>query len=247
VREAVMAFPELYFSRLVILGEGDSEEVVLPRILRAKGFQEDEASIAIVPLGGRHVNHFWRLLHGLGIAYVTLLDLDLGRFQGGWGRIRYALRQQQRFPQSKNAFTQKELDDIPKWDDKTELIKSDQGKQWIKRLEKMGVFFSSPLDLDFSMMCQFPTAYDVPEETKLPSEKTVSSVLGKNHGDVSQYLPELRRLFYTYQKRFKLSSKPAAHVSALSKLSDEELLKSAPVALDRLIKRVANELAEIPE
>ncbi len=37
VREAVQAFPEIYFSRLVVLGEGDSEEIVLPRLLQAKG------------------------------------------------------------------------------------------------------------------------------------------------------------------------------------------------------------------
>ena len=37
VREAVQAFPEIYFSRFVVLGEGDSEEIVLPRLLRAKG------------------------------------------------------------------------------------------------------------------------------------------------------------------------------------------------------------------
>ena len=66
VREAVQAFPELYFSRLVVLGEGDSEEIVLPRILKAKGAPVDESAISVVPLGGRHVNHFWRLLHGLG-------------------------------------------------------------------------------------------------------------------------------------------------------------------------------------
>lgn len=35
VREAVQAFPEIYFSRLVVLGEGDSEELVLPRIFGA--------------------------------------------------------------------------------------------------------------------------------------------------------------------------------------------------------------------
>ncbi len=29
VREAVQAFPELYFSRVVVLGEGDSEEIAL--------------------------------------------------------------------------------------------------------------------------------------------------------------------------------------------------------------------------
>ncbi|MCU1646801.1 MAG: hypothetical protein JWN03_7076 [Nocardia sp.] len=37
VREAVEAYPELYFSRLVVLGEGDSEQVVLPRVLAAAG------------------------------------------------------------------------------------------------------------------------------------------------------------------------------------------------------------------
>ncbi|WGR70334.1 MULTISPECIES: ATP-dependent endonuclease [unclassified Bradyrhizobium] len=87
VREGVQAFPELYFSRFVILGQGDSEEVVLPRLLAAKGILVDDESISAVPLGGRHVNHFWRLLHGLGIPHVTLLDLDLARYHGGWGRI----------------------------------------------------------------------------------------------------------------------------------------------------------------
>jgi len=49
--------------------------------------------VSFVPLGGRHVNHFWRLLNGLGIPYITLLDLDFGRPGGGWGRIKYALEQ----------------------------------------------------------------------------------------------------------------------------------------------------------
>lgn len=90
VREAVKAFPELYFSRLVVLGEGDSEEVVLPRLLAAAGILADDASVSVVPLGGRHVNHFWRLLKGLQIPFVTLLDLDVSRHGGGWGRIKYA-------------------------------------------------------------------------------------------------------------------------------------------------------------
>ena len=85
VREAVQAFPEVYFSRLVVLGEGDSEEIVLPRLFRAKGVPVDESAITIAPLGGRHVNHFWRLLSALKIPYLTLLDLDVARYQGGWG------------------------------------------------------------------------------------------------------------------------------------------------------------------
>src|SRR6185369_5137699 len=90
VREAVQAYPELYFSRLVVLGEGASEEIVLPRVLGAKGLPADTVAVAIAPLGGRHVNHFWRLLNDLGIPHLTLLDLDRGRYQGGWGRVKYA-------------------------------------------------------------------------------------------------------------------------------------------------------------
>lgn len=89
VREAVQAFPEVYFSRLVVLGEGDSEEIVLPRLLKAKGTPVDEFAVTISPLGGRHVNHFWRLLSALQIPYLTLLDLDVARHAAGWGRIKY--------------------------------------------------------------------------------------------------------------------------------------------------------------
>jgi putative ATP-dependent endonuclease of OLD family len=76
VKEAVLAYPELYFSSLVILGEGDSEEIVIPRVMRAHHSDMDSQFISVVPLGGRHVNHFWRLLSDLGIPHLTLLDLD---------------------------------------------------------------------------------------------------------------------------------------------------------------------------
>ena len=62
VNEAVRAYPELYFSNLVILGEGDSEQVVLPEIAKALGVPLDVNFVSFVPLGGRHVNHFWKLL-----------------------------------------------------------------------------------------------------------------------------------------------------------------------------------------
>lgn len=36
IKEAVKAYPELYFAKLIILGEGDSEEIILPKIWSAK-------------------------------------------------------------------------------------------------------------------------------------------------------------------------------------------------------------------
>lgn len=91
VRGAMLAFPELYFARFVLLVEGDSERLVLPKLAEADGFLFDPSFVAIAPLGGRHVQHFWRLLKGLDIPFATLLDLDLGREGGGFGRIKTAI------------------------------------------------------------------------------------------------------------------------------------------------------------
>lgn len=88
VRQAVRAYPELYFAKLVVLGEGDSEQIVLPRLASARDLHFDKAFCPIVPLGGRHVEHFWRLLRDLSIPHITLLDLDYGRQHGGAAAIR---------------------------------------------------------------------------------------------------------------------------------------------------------------
>ncbi|MFW6114354.1 MAG: ATP-dependent nuclease, partial [bacterium] len=53
VKEAVRAYPELYFARYVILGEGDSEELVLRRYAEVFGMAADSRAMSIVPLGGR--------------------------------------------------------------------------------------------------------------------------------------------------------------------------------------------------
>lgn len=44
-------------------------------------------------LGGRFVNHFWKLLSDIGIPFITILDLDLERGGGGWARVKYAIKQ----------------------------------------------------------------------------------------------------------------------------------------------------------
>jgi putative ATP-dependent endonuclease of OLD family len=248
VREGVQAFPELYFSRFVVLGEGDSEEVVLPRLMAADGILTDDASISVVPLGGRHVNHFWRLLHGLGIPHVTLLDLDLARHQGGWGRINYAAKQLLAYSDvAKVGLKSDQVKSIPKWDDDRGLMVDDDG--WFARLEDHGVFFSSPLDLDFLMMIAYPAAYDVEDEDLVESdEDSLKAVLGKNHDVVgNQYTDEELKYFDAYNSRFKLGSKPAWHIQAMASLTDKDLLDEMPDVLDRLLKRIREELKALPE
>jgi putative ATP-dependent endonuclease of OLD family len=248
VREGVQAFPELYFSRLVVLGEGDSEEIVLPRLLEARGTLADDASISVVPLGGRHVNHFWRLLCKLGIPHVTLLDLDVARYQGGWGRIKYAAKQLLMYADvSENDLTQEEVDNIPKWNDDQGILIDDDG--WITRLEKFGIYFSEPLDLDFMMSTNYPEAYCIDDdELEAPDEATIKAVLGKKHDTLEgQYNEEEQTYFDAYHKRFKIGSKPTWHIRAMASMDDDDLLDNIPEVLDRMFAHVESELKDLPE
>jgi putative ATP-dependent endonuclease of OLD family len=248
VREGLQAFPELYFSRFVILGEGDSEEIVLPRLLAARGILADDASISVVPLGGRHVNHFWRLLHSLGIPHVTLLDLDLARFQGGWGRIKYAAKQLLAYSDTVSSIlTPEHIAGIPKWNDDRGLMVDDL--KWIGWLESQNVFFSSPLDLDFMMIQAYPDAYGISgEDLEPPDEDTLKAVLGKAHDTVGgQYTDDQLEYFDEYYGSFMLGSKPACHIRALSNIDDEDLLSELPDVLDRLFKRSEEILKGLPE
>lgn len=240
VREAVQAFPEVYFSRLVVLGEGDSEEIVLPRLLQVKGAPVDESAVTIAPLGGRHVNHFWRLLAALQIPYLTLLDLDVARYAAGWGRFKYVNDQFGKFSPDKKLPADH---GIPKWNSHKEKVRDYDN--YLEKLEERYVYFSFPLDLDFAMLLAYPDAYDVEEE--VPDAETIKAVLGKSHYDSSQYSENELKLFNTYHQRFKLGSKPAAHINALAQLTDAELLANMPASLSRLADAVIAKLAELPE
>ena len=153
VREAVRAYPEIYFSKMVVLGEGDSEEIVLSRAIEACGHGLDQSEISVVPLGGRHVNHFWKLLNDLKIPHLTLLDLDREREGGGWARIQYAIKQllalgiprESLLTDCSNGCTRvlsdAEVDKMSTWD----VTRTDDMASWLRRLERFGVFFSEPL------------------------------------------------------------------------------------------------------
>jgi predicted ATP-dependent endonuclease of OLD family len=252
VREAVQAYPEVYFSRMVILGEGDSEEIVLPRLLAAKGLMVDEAAITIAPLGGRHVNHFWKLLSGLKIPYITLLDLDVARFGGGWGRIKYVATEMKKHRPGDLYLTDDQLKNLPVWNHPIHGIlkveKDPQYKSYIAELEPLGVFFSAPMDLDFSMLRAYPLAYGMaPEDLVVPKQGQTKSVLGDSHHDRFQYSLIERKHFVAYHKRFKLDSKPKSHIEALSNLTNDQLIAKMPASLNRLADFVIAKIGGLSE
>lgn len=268
VKEAIMAYPELYFAQLVVLGEGDTEEILLNKFIENMEGNIDSCGISIVPLGGRFVNHFWRLLSDLKIPYITLIDLDREREKGGWERIKYIIDQLKAIgysleqiqmngtPSDENAlekFLQRE-------DDEDELM------EWVIHLEKFNVYFSAPLDFDFMMLEKFKEEYlstlsshegphgvakgshvksigfEAGEKwDKKYSDKVgaaVKAVLKNDNKQGGCYTDEQRELMIWYKYFFLNRSKPATHMLMLSKIDDVELAKRSPDTIRRLCKKI---------
>ena len=252
VKEAVHNYPELYFARLVVIGEGDSEEVIFNRLMEVMEVDFDDNIITFAPLGHRFVNHIWKLLETLHIPYVTLLDLDVEREGGGWGRIKYALKQLIISGKDKNEVLL--LSDGKIMSDanleimhKKELKDSHDLKRlllWVERLEHFNVYYSSPLDLDFLMLTHYPEFYkkvipknggpQIPDETKEIkkfNEKVTASIqatLKSEKATAETYSEDEKKLMIWYNYHFLGRGKPTTHIQVLSSMTDEEIKDNLP-------------------
>lgn len=254
VRGAMLAYPELYFARFVLLVEGDSERVVLPRLAEALDLLIDPAFVAIVPLGGRHVQHFWRLLAQLEIPYATLLDLDLGRAGAGFGRIKTAIEnlievgvpKAELLKLEKGALADEDFAKMHTWQDAEDRAIL---RGWINCFKKNGVYFSEPLDLDLAMLAAFPEAYEavVPKGggPRMEADKAAEAVLGTKGPGLTLYTgpyKDFPPLFPAYRYHFLTQSKPATHLAALTHLKKSTLKADMPKVLAELLAHIAKNL-----
>ncbi len=248
VRLAIRAYPEIYFARFVILGEGDSERLVIPRIAEAMGVQLDPSFVPIVPLGGRYVSHFWRLLSDLRIPHATLLDLDLGRKHGGAALIADIVGKLREIDNDlgENTLVQDNTIDpagVADLED-SDLLDEDEDNDWLKALREEGIFFSFPLDIDFAMLNAFPDAYQHPNPggrgprggaNAIRDKKAVTLKTG---GNPELYADEYNNEFKWYPYLFLDRSKPETHIAALTRIADADLAEKAPPELIALIEHL---------
>lgn len=243
VRLAVKAYPELYFARFVILGEGDSERFVIPQIAEKMGVSLDPSFVPVIPLGGRFVKHFWRLLDDLKIPYATLLDLDLGRQHGGVKVIKNCIDNLAVIGIKVDHLDQDNLDQLTD----QALYQSGHESSWIKELGKKGVFFSYPIDLDFAMLHAFPTAYQFVNLGGKGPKKDEDAIANKKNstlktgGNPALYTKDFDNDFIWYPYLFLSRSKPETHLAAFARIRDDVSV-SAPKELIDLIKYVKEKL-----
>lgn len=257
VRLAVRAYPELYFARFVILAEGDSERIVLPQLAEAKGVPLDPSFVPVVPLGGRYVSHFWRLLNDLDIPHATLLDFDLGRAHGGANLIRTtvaALNAIGRDLSTNPAVVDRtiDLDDLEGLSD-NDVLADWKDNTWLQALKHEAVYFSDPIDLDFAMLEAFPAEYQHPNPggrgprttPKAIAEK--KKVVLKANGNPDIYGTQSDSSFAWYPYLFLSRSKPETHLAALSRITPRRLAHSSPPELRALIDHVSDVLFPEPD
>ena len=245
INQAILAHPELYFSKLVLLGEGDSEEIVIPRMAEALGFDLDPSFVAFVKLGGRHVNHMWRLLSDLNIPFLTLIDLDLGRNNAGQCRIEYAIGELKKIGKK---FTFPATTDANKLND--EYLELEQIEELLTELESYDVYFSFPLDLDMAMIRAFPECYTADNAQKSDRETLDNAVLGKEH-EADNYEDNGEELYsdeelIKYRYLFSTKSKVASHYQAIAnilELDEDDIEKECPDFIKGILEKCSNLLS----
>lgn len=159
VQQVILSNPEIYFAKLVIIGEGDTERIVIPKMAEALGISLDPSFIAYVSIGGRHAQHLWRLLNGLQIPHITLLDLDLGRHGGGMGRLRNAVtwltalgpafipQLVEQPPANPPVIVNATAASVPNND----MLNAKNFDLWVEWLRAYNIFYSSPLFMMVSL------------------------------------------------------------------------------------------------
>ena len=216
------------------------------------GVALDPSFVPIVPLGGRHVTHFWRLLDDLDIPYATLLDFDIGRVHGGANIIRSIAEKLDGIGVDLNTTTpaiegEIDPDTLEDLEDEELWVHYDDN-YWLKALEEVGVFLSDPLDLDFSMLEAFPGAYQHPNpggtgpRTSDVALTNAKKATLKKNGDATLYEDKYDDEFRWYPYLFLSRSKPETHIAALTRIGNDDLANDAPAPLKALIKHVKDKL-----
>ncbi|QEH41200.1 ATP-dependent endonuclease [Chitinophaga sp. XS-30] len=264
IKEAVRNYPEIYFAKVVLIGEGDSEAVIFNHLMNVLDFDFDDNIVTFAPLGHRFVHHIWKLLADLQIPHVTLLDLDLGRHIGGWGRIKYALlelidaghNRDQLLTTPSGILSEEQLNQMHARDYSENRIRALEF--WIGRLQSLDVFYTRNLDLDFLMLKTFPAYYQgrhmyptnggprIPRDghdRAVYVEKSVVATLKHENYIADLYNVQDRELMVWYNYHFLGRGKPVTHMQALASMPDIVIKEKLPAVFNEIFVRIKEKLA----
>jgi len=181
-----------------------------------------------------------------------LLDLDLGRNGGGYGRIKTVIGQLVDNGVPRERLLELEGGEVlsaERFNKMHEWTNIDNLAGWTDVLTGYQVYFSEPLDLDMSMLAAFPDAYEkcIPAGggPKMTPEAAAAVVLGEGGPGLAVYKDALavyEKHMPAYRYHFLTRSKPATHLQAFTYIDDEELKSGMPKTYRALLTYVADNL-----
>jgi hypothetical protein len=204
------------------------------------------------------------LLEELHIPYITLLDLDIAREGGGWGRVKYALQQLIKIDVCKKELLEieggkflsdEELEKMHTWS----LTEKDAVKNlnsWATMLKQYNIFYSNPLDLDFLMLTHYTEFYKkaipkgggprIPDKTKEAAEfdekvkSAVQATLKSEKATGEIYTAAEKELMIWYNYHFLGRGKPTTHIEVLSSMSDKEIKDNLPPVFIEIFSSISS-------
>ena len=145
-----------------------------------------------------------------------------------------------------------ELEGMHKWNPSDENLPN-----WVAFFEKYGVYFSSPLDLDFMMQIAFPDEYkatgdrgplipksDDPNRAAKIQEAIIAVL--KEGSSAATYSEAEQLAFFWYRYLFLGRGKPSTHIMALAAIDVARLRAGCPEVLKRLVTAMKRKLRHAP-
>ncbi len=228
--ERITSSPAFKSAKVAVLVQGACEKLLMTHFLQFYGHLKK--LVYVWELG--HDTTFsdsWVFLGRLRMPCVALLDLELGRREGGWHQVKYLLRKMLAIQGGKlGDITEQEIAALPHWDSPVAGMHT-----WLALLERFGIFLSTPLDFDFMMLQAFSQAY----RAEPGDPEAWKKVLDSSPESVEGYMPEEVVLLESYHKLFFLENRLVTHQEALRRMGPFDVVRLMPQVLGRLLNRLS--------
>lgn len=126
---------------------------------------------------------------------------------------------------------------------------------WINKLEEEDVFFSYPLDIDFSMLLNFESEYhstmsqgprgiddESSDQYKAKLGDSIQATLKSSKATGKTYTAEEHKAMIWYNSLFLGRGKPSTHIEALKEINGATLISKSPPELLRLVERIKTKI-----
>lgn len=232
VAQRIATSPEFRAAKATLIVVGQRQKVFVQHVLKSFGAMYKQIYVwSLEELS--HLGSAWSFLLRVKMPSAVLLDLDRGKKNGGWARIKWVLRTLLTIHGGKmGELSLDDIDLLPHWDAPMKGM-----ERWTGFLEEQGIFFFQPLDFDFSLLQAFPDLYLAEAIISGSPTDTWKRMLDAPP-HLMGYSEEEARLIDIYYALFVQENPLLAHQEVWRKAGVSLLIQHLPDAMNRAFRRM---------